>query len=84
MQTSFLFKSLEYLQKFSGKSFFFSPSFFVLSSHIELQICIKAKFELGSCIAAGCRGVFSNEKKSILKMQKLGRGGQRTAEICSN
>ena len=26
----------------------------------------------------------SDLKKSILKMQKLGKGGQRTAEICSN
>ena len=67
-----------------AKLFLFSIFFRTFFTHIELQICIKANFELGSWIAAGCGGAFSNEKKSILKMQKLGRGGQRTVEICSN
>ena len=57
-----------------AKVFFFSPSFFVLSSHIELQICIKAQFKLGSRIAAGCRGFFQTKRNPFWKCRNLAEG----------
>ena len=53
---------------------FFSPFFLVLSSHIELQICIRAKFKLGSCIAAGCRGFFQTKRNPFWKCRSLAAG----------
>ena len=83
MQTSFLFKSLEYLQKFSGKSFSFLHLFSYLLHILNCRSVSKLSLNWGHELLQAA-GDFFKRKEIHFENAETWQRGQRTAGICSN